>query len=76
MELIHGVGMYPATILDNQEDVVSGLCHEEFFSEHCKVVSSLEEVAAFHQKLVYEFLENELLNKAIETERYFELDGY
>ena len=47
MELVHGMGMYPAKITDDQFDVVSCIVHEGF-KECSKYCSTLQEVVNFH----------------------------
>ncbi len=53
MELVHGFGMYPATINENQEDVVSCIVHKGFkeTSKNCK---NFEEVAEYHLQCLIE----------------------
>jgi len=53
MELINGMGMYPATIEQDQTDVVSSIVYDKFTTESL-ITSSLQEVFNFHQKLLLE----------------------
>jgi hypothetical protein len=53
MELVHGMGMYPATILENQEDVVSCIVFG-IFKEESKICKDLNELFEYHQQCVIE----------------------
>jgi len=55
MELIHGIGMYPATITDNQSDVVSGIVHG-IFKEESKICKDLKELFEYHKDCVVEMI--------------------
>ena len=50
MELVHGFGMYPATILETKsKDIVSCIVHEHpIISETSKMCNTLQEVADYH----------------------------
>lgn len=51
MELVFGSGMYPATIMDNQQDVVSCVVYEsDVITETSRICKDLNEVALFHQQ--------------------------
>lgn len=63
MELIHGIGMYPATINDNQEDVVGSVVYKHF-SETNKTCVNLQEVGEFHKQCLLE-LENLKFTKQV-----------
>jgi len=55
MQLVHGIGMYNATMFDNQLDVVSCIVHEgtQGFTVTELFTDSLSEIFAFHkQKLI------------------------
>ena len=47
MNLIHGMGMYPAIITDNQKDIVSCIV-DDIFTETNKTCNNLQEVIEFH----------------------------
>lgn len=47
MELIHGMGMQPAEITDNQEDVVSGIVYSRDFVTN-RTLKTLQEISEFH----------------------------
>jgi hypothetical protein len=53
MELINGIGMYPATINEKQTDVVSSIVYD-IFTKESLITDSLQEVFNFHQKLLLE----------------------
>lgn len=53
MTLVHGVGMHPATIMDNQKDVVSCIVHEGF-TETSKICKDLKELSEFHLQCMME----------------------
>lgn len=49
MELVHGIGMYPATIMDS--DTVSCIVHEHpKLTETSRICKDFNEVADFHQE--------------------------
>lgn len=57
MELVHGMGMYPASLLEEDlSDVISCICDSAIFSKHNTICSTLEEVALFHQQCITEHL--------------------
>jgi hypothetical protein len=57
MELVHGMGMYPASLLEKDlSDVVSSICDDSIFSKNNTICSTLEEVALFHQQCITEHL--------------------
>jgi hypothetical protein len=47
MELLHGVGLYNATITDNQSDVVSAIVWDGF-RETSKICNDFKEIIDFH----------------------------
>lgn len=51
MELIHGMGMVPATIDEDQKDVVSSVVHGVFERESL-ITPKMEEVFDFHKELL------------------------
>ena len=52
MELIHGMGMQSATLIDEeQDDIVAALVHDNNFECGCRS-SSLEEVFEAHKRLL------------------------
>lgn len=53
MELVNGYGMYPATIMDNQKDVVSCIVHKGF-TETSKICKDLKELSEFHLQCMME----------------------
>lgn len=53
MELINGMGMYPATIDEDQTDVVSSIVFNTFSKENL-ITNSLKEVFDFHRDLLLE----------------------
>ena len=55
MELIHGMGMHPATITDNQKDVVSSIVYG-IFKEENKICKDLQEICNYHQQCVQEMI--------------------
>lgn len=53
MELIHGMGMYNASIDEDQTDVVSSIVYNQFQRESL-ITNSLKEVFDFHKDLLLE----------------------
>ena len=53
MELINAMGMYPATIDEDQTDVVSSIVFDKFTKESL-ITNSLKEVFDFHKDLLLE----------------------
>lgn len=53
MQLINGMGMYPATIDEDQTDVVSSIVFDKFTKESL-ITNSLREVFDFHKDLLLE----------------------
>lgn len=55
MTLVHGIGMYPATIVDR--DTVSCIVHEHpKLTETSRICKDFSEVAGFHQECLKQFL--------------------
>lgn len=59
MELIHGMGMFQATLIDeNQDDVVSGIVHtNETYSKTNMFCDNIEEIFKYHQQCIAEHYE-------------------
>ena len=56
MELIHGMGMYKASIVDNQIDVVSSIVDEnEIYSKTNLKLNTLEEIFNYHELCITEY---------------------
>lgn len=55
MELIHGSGMYPATIAEDQKDVVSSIVYG-VFKEESKICKDLAELLRYHQQCIEEMI--------------------
>ena len=55
MELIHGMGMYPAKITEKQADVVSSIV-SGIFREESKVCKDLAELCKYHEECVVEMI--------------------
>ena len=53
MELIHGIGYYPANITDDQSDVVSAIVHEGFTQtyRYCK---DIQEISNYFLQCIYD----------------------
>ena len=56
MELVHGMGMYPAKITDDQEDVVSSIIYDDVFKEESKICKDLSELFKYHEQCVVEMI--------------------
>lgn len=74
MELVHGIGMYPADITVYQEDVVSCIVHDKPFTETSKNCKDLQEIADFHLQclldLDYQQWKNECELNSLENQSY------
>lgn len=62
MELVHGSGMYPATITDNQENVVSCIVYDDF-TETSKLCNNLQEIVDFHTQCLLDLERLQLKNE-------------
>lgn len=73
MELVHGMGMYFATITDNQKDVVSCIVHDGF-TETSKLCNNLQEIVDFHTQCLLDLerlqLKNESELNSLESQTY------
>ena len=58
MELIHGIGMYGATITENQEDVISCIVSDTFKVES-KICKDLQELFGYHEECIKELTLNQ-----------------
>lgn len=70
MELVHVIGFHPATIMDNQKNVVSCIVHKGF-RETAKICKDLQELADYHLQCLIDleqYNDNEL-NK-LESQSY------
>lgn len=47
MELRHGIGFEPASVIDGSQDIVSCIVHEGFY-ETSKKCDTIEQVAEYH----------------------------
>jgi hypothetical protein len=70
MELIHGMGMYQATLIDEeQSDIVSGIVYEnETYSKTNLFCDTIDEIFNYHQKCITEYYKRISNNEKLEYE--------
>lgn len=53
MELVHGIGLYPAHYLSSEEGIISSIVNESpIWEETGKICQTFEEVCEFHTHLM------------------------